>query len=622
MEIGNWKLETLKKNWQIVTLIILSIVFVFIYSWFPYVSAKEQGLLHYPKNEKEGSEIFNNLSFPSPTEVAQTKVKFASPDATANYFWINWYNTYSKLFYIEPYNLIANDYVAPRSVRSDDGVVRPVSFLGIILIYAWLAKMFGAGIIIYLTPIFAALSVLLFYQIIKKIFDDKIAFLSALMLFILAPYWYYTSRGLFHNVLFVDLVLIGVWCAVIASGEKRSEAQRGNPVSLGMFNAQQISKKDGIATAFVSLTRNYSFAITVLAGVFFGLAIITRTSELVWMVPAIVIIAVYYYKNIHWDKVIIFVCGVVLALLPMFYYNQILYGSYFNFGYSVPTSEAFSNVTVSTTSDSPSAEEGDDSLLAFLPFGFSPKVIVKNFWYYYMAMFWYLFMPACLGGLWFLWNYRYQTKKQQVYFLVFVIASLLLVIFYGSWNIQDNINSESVTIGNSYTRYWLPMYIMSLPLAVMFILKLSEFFKAKHLKNIFVGAFIVLFFVLSAYNTVWSKENGLVAVQKGIQENKFQVTKILSQIEKNSIIITKYSDKFFWPEHRVMVGDFSDNKKNQAIYNLAVKNVPVYYYGFIFPERDMDYLNNRRLLEFALQIKEVDLDVESGLGLYIILKVK
>ena len=236
--------EKIFRNWRIIVLTSLAVIFFILYSWYPFQVA------------------------------GGTNFKFASPDETANYFWIKRVagmslrgsngdrsnpmvstenqgiaspavlrdRNDSALMYFEPLNVIANDAVVPRSVRSDSGAVKPVSFLGIILIYGALAKIFGSGIIIYLTTLSAAVGALFFYGIIKRVFNENIALLSALMLFVLAPYWYYASRGLFHNVLFVDLVLAGAWVSLRGmerSGMTKQSTSFSFLLSLRVFNPAQ-----------------------------------------------------------------------------------------------------------------------------------------------------------------------------------------------------------------------------------------------------------------------------------------------------------------------------------------------------------------------------------------------
>ncbi|MEK7067649.1 MAG: hypothetical protein AAB956_01495, partial [Patescibacteria group bacterium] len=368
---------------------------------------------------------------------------------------------------------IANDEIVPRSLRSDNGLAKPVSFLGIILVYGVIAKVLGVWIVPFLTPLLAIVGILFFYRIVREIataepaesdsagpvasespsgdYDAarKKALLSAGLLLALAPYWYYAARGLFHNVLFIDLILAGAWLSLRGSASWR---KRSNP--------DFIQNNNGIASS-----RRAGLAMTLGSGMLFGLAVITRASELIWLAPAMVIIWLFYFKQINWRKLILFLAGIFLALMPMFYYNQTLYGGALNFGYNKRESSSFSP---------PSLEEGMgvvgidgnppqtsiikqkslDRIKHFVtPFGFHPRAVWHNFINYYVKIFWYLFWPALLGGLLYLWKWKEKNKAQQFYFYIFILTSVILAVYYGSWAIQDSIALNPVTIGNSYTRY-------------------------------------------------------------------------------------------------------------------------------------------------------------------------
>ncbi len=651
----------ISKNRKILILAIVSILFLFVYSWLPYQTGKDG------------------------------EFRLASPDGTANYFWAERYATLSPLSlrgsvndrsnpvsdeksngiasptarndsddssdsgltYFEPLNLIADDIVIPRSVRSENGIVKPVSFLGIILIYGWMAKIFGIWIIKYLTPLFAVIGVFCFYGIIKRVFTEKTAFISALMFLVFAPYWYYTARSMFHNVLLVDLVLIGL---------------------LFLINSTRIERIKRIYTDFVFIFSS---------GVFIGLAIITRVSELIWLAPVMLILLVGQancLSNKQIYKLILFFCGIILALIPMLYYNQILYGDWLKFGYGAEQKA----VNLSSSSDEEETEvvlnnsqpppvplliqEGgtkgisivQNKINKILPFGFYPKNIVRNFYYYFIIIFWYLFWPSLLGGILFLWKYKERNKQEWLYFVSFYITSVILVIFYGSWNIQDNIRLDSITIGNSYTRYWLPMYIMSIPLAVMFFqwiasmlsflflsviaspdersdigtwqsrknCNVAEFTGLPHFahndkkkmagitKNIIISLFVIAFFILNTQTVIYGQDEGLIYVKQGIEENKERAKHINSIIGNDAIIITKHLDKFFWPNKKVIAGDLLDDNKNQQYKKLVDRNVPLYYYGFIFQQKDLDFLYNTKLKDLNLEIQEIELNEEAKLGLY------
>lgn len=569
----------LYNNKQTITLILLSVIFFIVYAWFP-------------------------------AQTALNGVEFASPDEHANYFWIGRVAHGEALEYFEPLNVIADDAVVPRSVRSDNGVVKPVSFLGIILIYGTIAKLLGMWIVPLLTPLFAVVGVLFFYGIFKKIFNKRTALFSALLFFAFAPYWYYASRGLFHNVLFVDLVLAGIWLSL--RGMERSEMTKQSHEIRGVAVNTRLPRPE------------YSgLAMTVMSGIIFGLAIMTRVSELIWLGPAGVIIAAAYCKKINWRKAILFIAGLLLALTPMLYYNHQLYGSVFSFGY------AYNTANISQQKNNEIAALRPESLgtplamtKAALPFGFHPRAVWRNFINYYVKIFWYLFWPAFLGGILFLWKWKEKSKAQKIYFSIFVVISMILGIYYGSWNIQDSIALNPITIGNSYTRYWLPMYILSLPLLAGFVLWLIKFFKNKYARNAVLTLLVVAFGLLNARAAVFSKGEGLYYAAQNIALDKERAAQALALVPEDAVIATKYFDKYFWPERKVVSTDLSDARKNQAIAVLLQNEIPVYYYGFIFAPGDFAYMNNVKFRDAGIELEIIMLDEKAKLGLYKITRAK
>jgi len=254
-----------------------------------------------------------------------------------------------------------------------------------------------------------------------------------------------------------------------------------------------------------------------------------------------------------------------------------------------------------------------------LPFGFNLKNAAGNFISYYVKIFWYLFWPAFFGGLWILYDWQNTAKNKKIYFVVFVVVSLILGIFYGSWHIQDSIAKNSITIGNSYARYWLPMYLMSLPLAVLFFQQatslLSRWQKVLF-KPLIAIIFIAGFFLLNFNTAVFGKNEGLYYTARGINANKILTPKVLTRLEGNAVVITKYLDKFIWPRRKVMAIDIFSEQAHAAASRLVELGSPVYYYGFILEPKHLDLLNNDRLKKFNLQIVEIEVYNEQKLGLY------
>ena len=523
-------------------------------------------------------------------------VKWSSPDETANYTFTKLYAQEGKLQVFEKYNLYAKDIIRPRSLRSDFGIMKPVSFLGIILIFGSIAKLIGSGFIPFLTPFFGGIGIIFFYLFVKELFGRRNALISVLLLASFPVFIYYSARSMFHNVLFIVLFIIGLYFSVLMGGKR--------------------------------LVRKFDwsgFLFSAFAGFFIGLAIITRTSELIWMAPALSIAWIFNIRQVGIFKLVIFFSFVFLALSPVFYFNQILYGSPIFGGYAeMNTSiesikEASANLAKHSLSGQSSYVE---NLLIKLRdnifyFGFHPRHSLKMLYFYFAKMFPFIFWPSILGFFVFLYNWRKLKKRHIVFALSYLAASIILVFYYGSWKINDNPDPNQMTIGNSYTRYWLPVYLGAFPFVSLLILRLTDFKAKNHIadKISYYARFILSFglrivsigfiFYISMNLILRGSDEGLLNTYKVQRAAKMEYDKVLSLTEGNSVIITKYHDKLFFPERKVIMGLFTDDNMNREYANLA-KLIPVYYYNFTFPEKDIDYLNNKRLPQFGLEIKEVE----------------
>ena len=59
-------------------------------------------------------------------------------------------------------------------------------------------------------------------------------------------------------------------------------------------------------------------------------------------------------------------------------------------------------------------------------------------------------------------------------YLLFI--SVFFAIYYGSWEFTDKLTLHLNTLGISYVRYWLPIYLLSLPFVATGILWFIRFF--------------------------------------------------------------------------------------------------------------------------------------------------
>lgn len=596
-------LKRLKKyfiqNWQFSIVIFLAIIFFFATSSFNY--------------------LIHDDDF----------VKWGSPDETANYFFTKLYSETDNPIAYEEYNLYADDIIRPRSFRSDFGSLKPVSFLGIILIYGKIAALTSNKIIPFLTPIFGAIGIIFYYLFIKKLFSKNIAFASVIILSSFPVYIYYSVRSMFHNVLFIVLLIIGLYFALEMAGKKYLQPYQSS------FMAS-------------------------LAGFFIGLAIITRVSELIWIAPMILFLLIFNFKKIGITKILFFSTFMFLALLPAFYWNQILYNSPWQGGYPemnqtilniIDSGSTFVKSTINEKNIATGELEKIESNIFY--FGLHSYQSFIYFINYFLIMFPLIAAPSMLGLFLIIQDWKKLKKSNRSFIIVYIFISLILILYYGSWQFNDNPDVSQTTIGNSYTRYWLPIYLCAIPLAGLFIERFTKeiFTKqqtmtsiGKHLtlksdqfiatlnsidknkvkikfkkfispylklsvnKNYYIIGAQILFIGLIISNSIQfvliGSDEGLIQTYDKYKNLRKEYDKILNLTEKNSIIITTYHDKLFFPQRKVIIGLF-DDKKMITQYSNITQIAPLYYYNFTLPQKSVDYLNNSRLAEFSLQINKI-----------------
>jgi hypothetical protein len=534
-------------------------------------------------------------------------VKWMSPDSNANYIFAKLYGQAGEMSIFEKYGFASEDILHPRSIRSDMGVLKPVSFPGIILIYGTIASFTNYEIIPYLTPFFAALGIIFFYLLLRKIWGVKNAFISTIFLSIFPVYIYYTVRSMFHNVLFTVLLLGGLYFAYLMVEKKK--------IRIKFFDLAPRS------------LNWQSLIYASLSAVFLGLAVITRTSELMWILPALFILWVINIKRVGFLNLLFFIAVFLFTLTPQLYWNNILYGSFFSGGYPEMNSSIY-DLTESSSALVKGALGRDWHQVpgiahkikdVFFYFGLHPRQAFDMFVNYFVVMFSWLFVFASGGlfmifGFWHRWPRRYWG-----YISALAVISIILVVYYGSWQFFDNPDKTQFTIGNSYTRYWLPVYLGAMPLASFFLIRFTRGvfpYRAKKARSFFAlraprpsfpingvrAVIITIIAVLSLNFVFFGSDEGL---SRAIYEREGKVDLfrgVVENTEGNAVIITKYHDKLIFPERKVIYGDLSDPNMID-IYANIIDKMPLYYIDFSLRDKDIKYLNERRLKEYDITIE-------------------
>jgi len=554
---------------------------------------------------------------------------WSSPDESANYYFTLNYAISGELSVFDRAGVVSQGWTSPRSLRNDMGFLKPVSFPGIILVYGSIASFLGLAFIPFLTPLFAAFGIIIFYFLVRRFFRDMVALWSAFLLAFFPVYIYYSVRAMFHNVLFIVLLLAGLYLlssAISKINKKKKvdllESIKNRDVDTKIkFDFKEVlAKLNKKIVKFLSIgddtNRWLSFISSFFAGVFIGLALITRTSEALWLLPLLFLIWLFYAHRFGLIRLLLFLAGLFLAWLPAAYYNQILYGSYFYGGYNELNS-----------SIDEISQIGTDLVLGFnlsylqgllnkletiiFYFGFKPLQSLEMFQAYIIKMFPLIFWSGAFGFIiLMIRSFKRPKKKIILYLLGGLLISAFLIFYYGSWKFNDNPDVTRATIGNSYTRYWLPIYLWLMPLSAWFLVRFSEaLFRSKkivkkwrqNLAFIFQAIFIFIYLSGSLFFVFFGSEEGLIYSSYSKLKDKKTADLVLNNTEKNAVIINRYNDKYFFPQRRVIMATFPDDDLTEIVSRI-IDFYPLYYFYFRLGEVDLNYLNERRLAPHNLKI--------------------
>ncbi|MDP2629870.1 MAG: glycosyltransferase family 39 protein, partial [Candidatus Uhrbacteria bacterium] len=242
--------------------------------------------------------VFLTYSYLSFASVGGGTVRLNSPDETANYFFARTFARDSQIGYEEPLLESSKGVVHARSMTTAGSRVVPVGFLGLTVLYGALAKVFGVGALLFFTPFLAVVTAFAFYFLLKRFFSRTVAALSGVLLLIHPAYWYYASRGMLPNVLFVDLLILGALCLAVAFEKKRHW-------------------------------------LSFVGGILIGTALTVRLSEMLWVLGAGCILALITLRRRTCIGILACIIGLAIPLGVFFSLNKAIYGHPLLFGYQM-----------------------------------------------------------------------------------------------------------------------------------------------------------------------------------------------------------------------------------------------------------------------------------------------
>ena len=505
---------------------------------------------------------------------------FTSPDENANFVFASTVAKGEGLCVVDDAASLADGLAHPRSTVVVDECIVPASFIGLPVLAGGVGAVFGAWGILLVTPLFALLAVVCFWDIVRRVWgDERLADMAALFAFAHPAWLALSSRVIMHNVAFVASLIIALWFAVVAFPKRRV---------LAMF----------------------------LSGIAVGLAIALRAFELPWVFASVILLAVALRLSVTWRRTFAWCAGCALVLAALGVWNVLTYGSPFASGYLVDVPSAAA--PPSAVSAIAPAWSASGVLTYVLPFGFDAKAIVKNSWYYGVSLFPLATALAVAGaGLAFWRGKRPSTAEATRQRATRVVAyvtfglTLWLAVVYGSWTFADNPDPSAITIGNSHVRYWLPLFVLGGFLAASAVRRVEVAIAAR--SRGFAAAFVVavaLAFVTASAAAVLLGSDGTLATRRALASFAVKRDAVIAATEQNAVIVVDRADKYLFPLRSVVVPLRSD-ATYAALPELAL-NAPLYYFGITLPSEDITYLNDVKLAKLGLRIDLVaTIDEES-----------
>lgn len=430
---------------------------------------------------------------------------FNWPDANANYFFVKLFTETNALSFYEPLNIITDNILHTRSINVLNGSLVPMSWLWSIILWSGIAQIFGLFGVLWLNPILAILSLYLVYGISRYLWQDKnLNILIIALLAFFAPWLYFANLVMLPSILIIFLYLLSTYLFLYTFANSRV---RGNGKELIFFS---------------------------LASIIFSLSVLARPSEAIWL-ASILLLSVYFNKNkIQAKQAFTFISIFIIFTSLTLYFNKLVYGNYFSFGY----------LNFQATDNAMPAQS------IFLPFGWQTKIFFKNIFYNFILLIWPYWILV-LAALIILRKKVFSLDNiWKKYLLICLVASLLLFIYYANWDIADQSVKQYNKISNSYVRYFLPLYILWLPIFAKSIQVIFAKFKFKYF---YQSIIIILLSIFSLRLAFYAPFDGLLAQKKNINIYYQQFAQVKNLVPADAIILTIKSDKIFFPSYQVIV---------------------------------------------------------------------
>ncbi len=392
-------------------------------------------------------------------------------------------------------------WLHPRSWVSHGAALVPVGFLGWPLVLVP-AAFVGSWMLPWLAWLWFISSVYPFYQLLRRSFSGRSAYLGVLAMVATPMVLLYANRSLFPNPAVLAGALWSLWFL------------------------ESLKKRPSHAW---------------LAGLCVGITIIIRPIELIWILPW----WVWKARDVQWSKSLVVAMGLpVLVLLGVFLsLNAHVYGGVWAIGYWLRDNPYLNTKMVLSDSQ---------GIKHLFPFGLHPRAILWNLRSFTSSFLWPSLL--CLLGAFTFFCSRlsspalifYRARSYAVVWLSAWTGAVLLMI-YGSGLYQDHVQAGAVTVANSFLRYLLPLA----PLTGLAAAYLAEHVQAKRTQMIGL-LLLVLYSGFGLYAVAFKDDEGLFATQRELRRYVSIHDQATHLFPAGSVMISDRSDKLFGPELRVV----------------------------------------------------------------------
>jgi len=470
-------------------------------------------------------------------------LRFSWPDEMATYFTTTTFAETNSFSSPAQHADIAGNLISPRSMMVWQGSLVPVGFLGLPLIYGFVAKAIGAYSIIFLTPLLAVFGAFFLYRLLGLYFKEEIALLSGILLLILPAYSYYASFSMLSNVPQISLLIIGLYFLNLFLRDRKAS---WHPV---------------------------------ISGLLVGMSLIIRPNEIIWIAPLVLFFIFINRKLVSPVSVIRFSLFLFIPIILLGFAQYQTYGHWYSTGYSLPQADA--------------ASGNSFSVLNYLfPFGINIVLALKNLTIYVGTTHW-LFLGLCGTGV-IMTLLRETEKKWRVLLIISLLLWTYLGLMYGSWKLLDNQILEISRLGISYNRYLLPALITSLPFISYLLIRIYRMDRRyAKFSSIAIVVCIFGFWISKVY---FQGNDSLPKIKASIAEYNQVFEKVIEATPSDAIIETRRGDKIVFPQRQVVAQysiesdlGFLDNLHSKtSYYVLANKNSDswaLFEEGFVYSSK-------------------------------------